>query len=100
MVVERRRHAAKAKELGCQDAPHLYDTGFLGLKHIKRMQAADAKKQFPDLLIEQQEKMSQLTGRVCTTFTSHIFGQQVMFTSDPKNIKAMLADQFDDLYVP
>ena len=87
---------AKAKELGCQDAVIFPNGGFLGYKHIKEMQAADKVKAFPDFLIKRQDDMSELTGRVCSTFRNDVLGQTMYFTSDPKNIQAMLATQFED----
>lgn len=96
-LVANRRHAAKAKELGCLPPPALPDCGFLGLRQLKRLQAADAKQLFPDLMLAQQRSMTQTTGRVCSTFTVRVAGQTQVTTSDPRNIKAMLADQFHDL---
>lgn len=72
------------------------DCGFFGLKHVKYMQAADEKKQFPELLIEREETMSKLHGRECATFKTEVMGSTQYFTSDPENIKAMLATQFED----
>lgn len=95
-VVTRRRDAAKARELGCQDAPMYPGCGFFGLKHVKYMQAADQKKLFPDLLIEREELMSKIHGREVSTFRTEVLGQTLHFTSDPENIKAMLATQFPD----
>lgn len=60
------------------------------------MQAADKAKKFPDLMIDRQNKMNEITGRVCSTFKFHLLGQELYFTSDPKNIQAMLATKFDD----
>ena len=88
--------AAKAKEMNCQDAPMYPNCGFLGLKHLQFLQAADSKKMFPDALIERQRVMSELLGHECSTFQFNVLGQKVMFTSDPKNIQAMLATKFDD----
>ncbi|KAK4549199.1 hypothetical protein LTR36_007657 [Oleoguttula mirabilis] len=100
VVTEKRRHSAhptvKAKELGCQDAAFYPNGGFLGFKSIKEMQAADKAKLFPDFMIKRQDFMSGLTGRVCSTFRISLLGQTMYFTSDPKNIQAMLATQFAD----
>lgn len=71
-------------------------TGFLGIKGVREMQAADKKGLFPDLLIDRQDLMSKITGRVCSTYRASIFGQTIFITSDPKNIQAMLATQFND----
>ena len=95
-VVNKRQLAAKAKELGAQDAPMYPDCGFLGIKHLRYIMAADKTKLFPDMMVDRQNKMKEVTGRVCPTFKFNILGQDVYFTSDPKNIQAMLATQFDD----
>lgn len=60
------------------------------------MQDADKKQMFPDLLQRRQDDMSELTGRVCSTHRAFMLGQEIYFTSDPENIKAMLATQFND----
>ncbi|KAK5080215.1 hypothetical protein LTR70_007802 [Exophiala xenobiotica] len=85
-------------ELGCQDAPVFPGGGILGLNNIRRMQEADKKKLFPDHMIEREQTMSRIHGRECSTFYSDLLGQKVYFTSDPQNIKAMLATQFEDFY--
>lgn len=89
---------ARATELGCQDAPVFPGGGFVGLKNVRLMQEADKKKLFPDFMIEREQTMSRIHGRECSTFYSNILGQKVYFTSDPENIKAMLATQFEDFY--
>ena len=49
-----------------------------------------------DMLVFREEEMSRIHGRRCSTFKQSLLGQEVLFTSDPKNIQAMLAVQFDD----
>lgn len=90
---------ARAKALGCQDAPNYPEGGWLGFGNIKEMQAADKIQAFPDMLIDRQRKMSKLYGRECSTFKFSLLGQDIYFTSDPKNIQAMLATQFNDYYL-
>jgi hypothetical protein len=58
--------------------------------------AADKAQKFPDLMLERHELMCKETGRVCETFKTDLLGQAIIFTSDPENIKAMLATKFDD----
>ncbi|WPH00524.1 Hypothetical protein R9X50_00335300 [Acrodontium crateriforme] len=98
-IIANRRHAEKAKEWKCQEPPHYPDCGFLGLKHLKYMQDADKKRLFPDMMVDRQRFMSELHGRECSTFTFSVLGQKMLFTSDPKNIQAMLATKFDDFGV-
>ncbi|TKA72875.1 hypothetical protein B0A55_06648 [Friedmanniomyces simplex] len=96
MVVESQRQAAKAKQLNCQDAPMLPELGFLGYKGVQQMMKADKENLFPDMLVDRHNKMSELTGRPCSTYQFHTLGQSQYFTSDPKNIQHMLAHQFAD----
>ena len=60
------------------------------------MQDADKKGLFPDMMIEREQSMSKISGRECSTFKFNVLGQTVYFTSEPENIKAMLATQFED----
>ncbi|KAK5093850.1 hypothetical protein LTS08_008809 [Lithohypha guttulata] len=87
---------AKAEALGCQDAPMYPDCGILGIKHVRYIMDADKKKLFPDMLIDRQQLMSKIHGREVSTFKNETMGQIIYFTSDPDNIKAMLATQFAD----
>lgn len=57
---------------------------------------ADKDQLFPELLIKRERDMSELHGREVSTFKNYIMFQDVYFTSDPKNIQAMLATQFND----
>jgi cytochrome P450 len=60
------------------------------------MMAADKEQLFPDLLVKRERDMSELYGREVSTFKNYILFQDVYFTSDPKNIQALLATQFND----
>jgi hypothetical protein len=60
------------------------------------MQQADRDQKFPNLMQSRQNDMSKIYGRECSTFQFHLLGQQLYFTSDPKNIQTMLANNFDD----
>ncbi|KAF2773861.1 putative P450 monooxygenase [Teratosphaeria nubilosa] len=96
-LYEDHRHKVRANELGCKDVPSDPNQGFLGLKGIRELQAADKEQLFPDRMIERQERMSlQTPGRICATFKTSMFGKEVFATSDPENIKAILATQFND----
>ena len=46
------------------------DCGFMGLKMLKKMQAADKATLFPDLMLERHQEMMDYTGRICATFRS------------------------------
>ena len=90
---------ARAKELGCEDPPSYPGGGFMGTGHIKEMTTADKNQQFPDLMQYREKLMSEIHGRECSTFKLYLLGQEIFFTSDPKNIQAMLANKFNDWYL-
>lgn len=90
---------ARAKELGCQPPPTYPSTRILGLNHLTQMQAADKEQMFPDMLQARQDYISELNGRLVPTHRAVMLGQEMYFTSDPENIKAMLATQFNDFYL-
>lgn len=87
---------AKAKATGATDAPLVPDAGFGGFKNLKGLIQADREQMFPDLLVARERKMSELHGREVSTFKNYTMFQYTYFTSDPKNIQAMLATQFND----
>lgn len=72
------------------------DCGFGGLKHLQMLKKADEEKLFPDMLEERERVMSDLHGREVSTFSMEVLFQKQIFTSDPRNIQAMLATQFHD----
>ncbi|KAK5140168.1 hypothetical protein LTR16_012868, partial [Cryomyces antarcticus] len=48
------------------------------------------------MLVERQEEMSAAKGRVVSTFRFKVLGKEDHFTSEPKNIQAVLAHQFNE----
>lgn len=87
---------AKAKETGAVGVPSYPIAGFGGLTHLQQLMEADKEQLFPDLMIRRERVMSELHGREVSTFKSYIMFQDIYFTSDPRNIQAMLATQFAD----
>jgi cytochrome P450 len=76
--------------------PSYPGSGFGGYKNLQALMQADKEQLFPDLLVKRERDMSELHGREVSTFKNHIMFQNVYFTSDPKNIQALLATQFND----
>lgn len=66
------------------------------MAHFKLLQQAANDKLFPDFMIERQQKMSEIHGRVVSTFLTKAALNDFIFTSDPRNIQAILATQFSD----
>ncbi|KAI9654899.1 MAG: hypothetical protein M1831_005268 [Alyxoria varia] len=91
-------NARKAKQLGCQPVPRyprpVWD--FLGLKLLRSNLAAADRKQFPDFLMIRNNHISDLLGRTTYTYSMDVLNNEMLFTSDPKNIQTMLATQFHD----
>lgn len=99
ILMTKDQNAAQARRLGCRDAPAYPYCGFLGIRHVGEILAADKKQNFPHFLEEREEQMSRLLGRQCSTFSVNLLGSKVYYTSDPRNIQAILATQFQDFHV-
>ncbi|KAK5138660.1 hypothetical protein LTR04_004310, partial [Oleoguttula sp. CCFEE 6159] len=84
--------------LGCKSSPALPLPALdvLGITNLRRLLKADREKRFPDMLVERQEEMSAAKGRVVSTFRFKVLGKEDHFTSEPKNIQAVLAHQFNE----
>lgn len=74
----------------------LPDCGFGGLKQLKSLQAADKKNLFPDFVVERERMMSKIHGREVSTWQMTVLFQKQFFTSDSRNVQAMLATKFQD----
>ncbi|KAJ8605075.1 hypothetical protein MRB53_041548 [Persea americana] len=92
----RRQHALIKKQLGCQDPPVDPHSGFLGINAIRTLTKADREGRLPDFVINRHRTLNQMFGRITSTVSHNILGQNILFTNDPKNIQAMLATQFSD----
>jgi hypothetical protein len=95
-LVARRRHASQARDMGCKPAPEFPINDFLGIGSVKEIIAADKQKLVPDLFVARQNQMGALEGRRVDTFAISQFLKTNFVTSDPKNIQALLAHQFND----
>lgn len=91
----RRQHAIKSRKLACEPAP-LWPATNLGISTIKQMMAAQKAGRFPAYLREREEVLSESQNRPVHTMRLSILGNEAHFTSDPKNIQALLATQFKD----
>jgi hypothetical protein len=60
------------------------------------MMAAQKAGRFPAYLREREEVLSKSQNRPVHTMRLSILGNEAHFTSDPKNIQALLATQFKD----
>ena len=88
-----RRHARRAAELGCKPAfqrPYKYP---FGIDMATRVMKADKLQIVPD---EMHQIFLEL-GK--STWEMNFLGTMVFVTSDPKNIQAILATQFNDFEI-
>jgi cytochrome P450 len=95
-VVSLTSFTAKVKETGAYEALSYPGDGFGGFHHFGQLMEADKTQLFPNFMVKRERVMSELHGREVATFKSYIMFQDVWFTSDPRNIQAMLAKQFND----
>lgn len=92
------RNAAKARQLGCLPPPcvpcPVWDP--LALGRLRKIFQAAAAQKLPDYFVDREHEMSQKCGFHASTFSVPLLGARSIFTSDPKNIQAVLAIQFHD----
>ena len=87
-----RYHARKARELGCLPAwerPHRYP---LALDLLQEVMKADKDKVIPNYFLD---VYNNKTGKR-STWQQNMLGDLGYVTSDPKNVQAILATQFND----
>ncbi|KAH7268508.1 cytochrome P450 [Fusarium solani] len=88
-----RRHAAKARELKCEEPPFEKNRWPLGIDNLLRALAADKAQQFPVDIIKRFEDLG------AHTYRYQILGARNIRTADPKNIQTILANKFNDFDV-
>jgi hypothetical protein len=89
-ILTNRRLQAKAQELGCQPPPVFPNRLPFGFDHVQRALKADKEKSYPDMMIERVSEIG------ANTFQTDQLGSSILFTTEPKNIQALLATQFSD----
>lgn len=86
----RRHHAQRAAELGCRPAPFRPYKWPFGADMVWRVIKADRDQVVPDEVVRIAEEMG------VSTFEQNLLGDLNIVTTDPKNIQALLATQFND----
>lgn len=95
VLVSKWQNAQNARRLGCGSTP-LYPSDFIGISVLKEALKADKAKQLLQLIERRVALMSDREGRYVSTFRLRQIGREMYFTTDPKNIQAVLATQFKD----
>jgi hypothetical protein len=93
-ITTRRRNAAAAKRLACGSSPMEYWPDPFALTNLFRTMRALSNNTVLEYMRSTFDNTS--ANRTVQTYETKILGDQVIFTSDPKNIQAMLATQFRD----
>lgn len=84
-------HKRRARALGCKDAYRRKGTFPLGIPHVRRALAALQRQDFLT------DEMDVYTEMGCPgTWRQQNIGTEFHITSDPENIKAILATQFKE----
>lgn len=89
-ILTKRRHAAKALSLKCQDPPLQKNSLPFGIDALLRALDADKNKQFPADVVKRSKENNAIT------YKYSILGVEQFVTHDEKNIQAILATQFED----
>ncbi|KAG8167723.1 hypothetical protein KVR01_003412 [Diaporthe batatas] len=87
-VVESRRRTAEAHRLGCKDPPLEPNRWPFGIHNVMKAMKADKAKLFLEWIGERHAAMGVNTWRYS------LFGLTNVFTTDPKNVQAILANNF------
>ncbi|GAQ07671.1 cytochrome P450 52A12 [Aspergillus lentulus] len=82
------KHRKQARSLRCQP-PAKGEAGIFGISSFLRLRKAVKEKRWIELIAEQY-------GKYGNTFAQTIFGQPLVATIEPENLKAVLATQFND----
>jgi hypothetical protein len=91
-ILSRRYHARMARELGCQPAWERPYRWPLGVDLVNEVMTADKNHVVPNYFLSvYNEKVGKRS-----TWTQNMLGSYGYITSDPKNIQALLATQFQD----
>jgi hypothetical protein len=94
-IFTRLNHVQNARKWHCGAIPS-YPSDILGISTLKEVLRADKEKLIPVLTQQRVEKMTAREGRYVSTFRFRQMGRELIFTSDPKNMQAILATQFKD----
>lgn len=89
-ITSQRRHRAEAERLGCKPPQLVSNSLPFGIDHVLRFLKADSEKRFPDMMVERVAEQGR------STFQTNLLGLETLLTTDPKNIQALLATQFQD----
>ena len=90
-ILSHRHHARKARELGCEPAwERPYRLPF-GIDLVREVMNADKNNIVPNYFLDTYYK----TGKKAT-WNQNMLGSYGYITSDPKNVQALLATQFND----
>lgn len=98
VTVSRVSHSLKARRLSC-DSPAAFPQSpwdFLGVGQLRDALRANENMTFMPYQVSRYRKISAIQGRETPTFTYHMLNSKFLFTSDPENIQAILATQFND----
>src|ERR1700744_153523 len=96
LLVTHSKRAAAAKARGCLPAPTFPSPDPAGIANVVQLIAANNKGRLLNYDVDRLETMTKQEGRHVFTFQTHIMRNWLFFTSDPKNVQALLATQFKD----
>lgn len=84
-----RYHARRARELGCKPAPMKVNKLPFGIDQIWQLTQADKRNEVPTEVLKILRKAGP------PSIAMHVLNRSIV-TTDPRNIQAILATQFED----
>jgi cytochrome P450 len=96
-LIRSRSRTRRAIALGCDTPPTVFCLDPFGFGNVRNLLKADSEKRLPDWLLDRTEQLQKENGNTATTIRAKAPpGKWNYFTSEPDNIKAILAAQFND----
>lgn len=94
-VQQRRAESKLARKWNCSPCPTFPHADPLGLWEVRLLLSAAREGKLLHMISHWKDMMSEMTGRPINTFQGRT-GSRFWMTSDPKNIQALLATNFQD----
>lgn len=97
LLVRSRYHARRANALGCKIPPTVFCLDPFGFGNVRNLLKADTEQRLPDWLLDRTLDLQEKNGDAASTIrVKSPPGKWNYFTSEPENIKTILAAQFND----
>ncbi|KAF2685880.1 cytochrome P450 52A12 [Lentithecium fluviatile CBS 122367] len=95
-ILNELRHSRNARRLGCRQPIPVRNVDLLGIRNIIGVSKAFKDQRLIQYLKSLMDDAAEREGWKVGTLYNNLLGNPVIFTSEPKNVQAVLATQFKD----